>query len=178
MVTQDYIRRGFEHVLTERLILRMPISDDVQDVFAIHADSETNRFNPHGPMKTTDEASKRLQEWQHYWERDGFGYWSVLRQDSPVIGFGGVRRMRWAEREVLNLYYRFSTSTWGQGYATELARTALQLSQKYLPELPVVARISPNNKPSISVAQRVGMVLKQDISDDEFSVYVLRWDGD
>lgn len=170
----ETIRIAFEHVQSERLILRAPTSDDVSSLFEIHRDPATNQYNPHGPMKNLDQATARLQEWQHHWACDGFGYWSILLPDHPeIIGFGGLHRIRLADQEVLNLYYRFSTDSWGQGYATELAHTAIAIARKYLPDLCVVARISPVNKPSIKVAERVGMALHPELSDDEYNVFAI-----
>jgi len=123
-------------------------------------------------MKTIGEAVERVDEWRHQWQSDRFGYWCILLSgNTEIIGFGGIRRAKWADREVLNLYYRFSTQSWGQGYATELALTAVQLAGNYLPEFPVVARINPVNTPSIKVAERVGMVLNPEISDSEYPVF-------
>jgi [ribosomal protein S5]-alanine N-acetyltransferase len=174
-MSANEIRKIFDYVESERLILREPIIDDLPSLFTIHSDPETNLYNPHGPMKTSEKAIEYLQEWMRYWDRDGFGYWTILRHDSSeIIGFGRVRRIKWAEQEMLNLYYRFSTNSWGYGYATEIAQSAVQLSQKYMPEFPIIARISPINKPSIKVAQKVGMTLKPEISDSEFNVFILQ----
>ncbi len=127
-------------------------------------------------MECPDDAIERVDKWRRDWEIDGFGYWSILRLGSPeIIGFGGIRRIQWAGREVLNLYYRFSTKSWGQGYATEVARTAVELARKHLTEFPVAARISPDNTPSIKVAERVGMVLTPEINTSEFTVLTLGW---
>jgi len=168
------LTRTFEYLRTERLILRKPQRGDVPAIFAIHGDPKTNRYNPHGPMQSSDEAVDRLDGWLRDWAGNGLGYWSVLDARShEIMGFGGVRRMQWAGRDVLNLYYRFSTKSWGQGYATEVARTAVQLAQEYLPELPVIARISPVNLPSIKVAERLGLVINPDIETSEFVIFTL-----
>ena len=39
---------------TERLLLRRPTVDDIDAIFAIHADPATNRFNPAPPMTYRD----------------------------------------------------------------------------------------------------------------------------
>ncbi len=166
----------FERYQTKRLILRSPLKEDVSAVFAIHGEPQTNRFNPHGPMKSLTEAMERLDAWRNNWMNDGFGYWSVLdTQSSEILGFGGIRRMQWADRNVLNLYYRFSTKSWGQGYATEVASTAVELAREYLSEFPVIARISPVNTPSINVAERIGMKRNAEISNSEYSIFTLGW---
>jgi [ribosomal protein S5]-alanine N-acetyltransferase len=166
----------FEHVQTERLILRTPRNEDIEAVFAIHGDPETNRFNPNGPMKSIDEAIERVEQWLQDWERNGFGYWSILSShDCEIIGFGGLRRIQWAGRDVLNLYYRLSTKSWGKGYATELAQTAVDLARRYLPEFPVVARIHPTNSASIRVAERVGLKHMPELDTSEYMILTIGW---
>lgn len=80
---------------------------------------------------------------------------------------------------MLNLYYRLTPGVWGQGYATELARTAVILARTYLPQLPVVARIRPANIPSIRTAERAGLQRRPDLDtenmDTEHSIFALGW---
>ncbi|MFP2959970.1 GNAT family N-acetyltransferase [Myxococcus sp. 1LA] len=150
---------AFQSTTTERLLLRAVRDSDLDAVFTLHADPETNRFNIAGPMRSREEAHKQLALWLDDWARHGVGYWVVERRDAlgDVVGFGGVRHKVIEGRQVLNLAYRFLPRTWGTGYATEMARTALALARRHLPEVPVVAIIHPENAASIRVAERSGM---------------------
>jgi len=166
----------FELVQTKNLLLRTPENEDAWAVFVIHSDPETNRYNPSGPMKNLNEATKSLQEWIQDWENNGFGYWSVLDSSTcEIIGVGGIRRMHYNGRDVLNLYYRFSPKSWGRGYATELARTAVNLAGRYLPGLPIVARIRPSNVASIRVAEKAGLKHTHELYTSEYVVLTLGW---
>lgn len=165
----------FECLQTERLLLRAPRREDVSTVLKIHGDPETNRYNPHGPMKSMEEALERMDTWIQSWANDGFGYWSVCSSNGSVIGFGGISRIQWGGRDSLNLYYRFAAISWGYGYATEVARTAVRLAENHLSEFPVIARINPVNTPSIKVAEKVGLELNKEVSNDEYAVYTVRW---
>jgi RimJ/RimL family protein N-acetyltransferase len=73
------------------------------------------------------------------------------------VGFSGVRHKELEGQTVLNLAYRFSPQSWGSGYATEVARVALALARKHIPDVPVVAIINLENVPSLRVAERLGM---------------------
>lgn len=154
---------AFEHVTTERLLLRRPRDTDLEVLFAIHADPETNRFNPAGAMRTLDAARARLELWMGDWSHHGVGYWAVERREAPgvVVGFGGIRHKELEGRAVLNLAYRFAPQCWGSGYATEVARTALSLARTHIPDVPVVAIIHQRNEPSLRVAERLGLRLER-----------------
>lgn len=165
----------FGEVHTERLGLRRPRASDVDAMFAIHGDPETNRYNPYGPDPDLATSEATLGRWLQQWDEYGFGYWAVtLPQQEQVIGFGGVRRYVWRERDILNLYYRFTPSAWGHGYATEVARTAVTLARTYLPQWPVVARVRAINKPSVHTAERSGLRRAPELDDDHL-IFALGW---
>jgi len=146
-------------IITERLSLSRPATVDLEPVFAIHADPRTYGYGlgePHDHLDRTREMFDIIEE---QWENDGFGYWVVRSRDTDeVIGTGGLRRIIFDDRPVLNLYYRFAPAVWGRGFATELARACVDLAERDLPELPVIARVHPDNKPSIAVAERAGLM--------------------
>ncbi len=139
--------------------LRRPSAADLEPVHAIHADPRTHGYNMGGPHETVERTRELLDVIGDQWETDGFGYWVVrLLETDAVIGAGGLRRLDLGGRAVLNLYYRFDPAVWGRGYATELARFSIGLAEKDLPGVPVVARIHPDNQPSLAVAARAGML--------------------
>ncbi len=144
-------------------------------MFAVHGDPATNPHNPAGPDPDLAASEEKLRSMMQHWETYGFGYWAVtLPQQEEVLGFGGVEYRVWREREVLNLYYRFTPSAWGQGYATEVARTAVALARAHLPQWPVVARTRAGNNASMRTAERAGLVRRPDL-DTEHIVYALGW---
>ena len=172
------LARVFDEVHTKRLVLRRPTTDDGAAMFRIHGDPATYRYGPRNPDPDQATSEKDLQEWLSYWQDNGYGYWTVtLPSVKEVIGFGGVRHMNWRNRDVLNLYYRFTPSAWGQGYATEMAQTAVSLAQTHLPHLPIVARIRDENIPSKRVAERVGLLRHPDLDTDHV-VFALGWTHD
>ncbi|WPB81398.1 GNAT family N-acetyltransferase [Archangium violaceum] len=151
--------QDLERTTTERLLLRRIQEGDLDAVFAIHADPETSRFDPSGPLRSMDAARELMELWLEDWARHGVGYWVVERLDAPgtVVGFSGLRHKQLQGQPVLNLAYRFSPRSWGSGYATEVARVALALARKHIPHIPVVAIIDLENAPSLRVAERLGM---------------------
>jgi [ribosomal protein S5]-alanine N-acetyltransferase len=164
---------AFDPVETERLLLRRPTLDDLDDVYRIHGNPETWTHSPDSTHAGRGESEADLRRWLAHWADHGFGYWTVLH-DGVVIGFGGLWLMPgWQGRDVLNVYYRFDPSAWGKGYATEMVRTAADLARAELPGLPLVARIRPSNAESARVAERAGFARRPDLDSEGFHVFAL-----
>ena len=112
---------------TSRLTYRKPEASDVQRLFAIFGDPQTNLFNPNGPMASLADAQRLLDHWLEQWATQGYGWWAVARSEQPerIIGFGGVAPLNYLTERRINLGYRFAVEAWGQGFATQLGRDAL-----------------------------------------------------
>jgi RimJ/RimL family protein N-acetyltransferase len=166
----------FHKVTTARLVLRRLRSTDGPALFAVHGDPATYYYSPaalHPDLATSEEM---LRSCLHHWETYGFGYWAItLAQQENIIGFGGGEHRVWRERDVLNLYYRFTPSAWGHGYATELAQMTVTLAQTYLPAWPIIVRTRAKNMASIRTAERAGLVRRPDL-DTEHIVFALGWE--
>jgi ribosomal-protein-alanine N-acetyltransferase len=169
------VARIFNHVTTARLVLRRLQPTDGPAMFAVHGDPATYYYRPAARHPDLAISEEMLRSCLHHWEVYGFGYWAVmLLQEGNIIGFGGVEHRVWREREVLNLYYRFTPSAWGQGYASEMARTAVNLTREHLPPWPVIARVRAGNTASLRTAERTGLVRRPDL-DTEHLVFALGW---
>jgi RimJ/RimL family protein N-acetyltransferase len=154
-------------ITTQRLMLRPPTVDDAASVFAIYGDPETNRHNPSGPLADKDQAKAVLDRWLEHWAEHGFGQWAIVTQEAPqrVIGFGGITLYHYNEVERINLGYRFAVSAWGQGYATELARAALQFGFVRLDQPEVYGVVRPAHQASINVLEKIGMQRIDELDD-------------
>ncbi|MEU4742314.1 GNAT family N-acetyltransferase [Actinosynnema sp. NPDC023658] len=159
---------------TDRLLLRRVGPGDVRAAIAVLSDPETNRFNPSGPP-SAEQAAKMLAEWQAHWAHDGIGYWAVeLPETGEVIGFGGLRHHEVDGERVLNLFYRFRPRHWGRGYASEMARAAVDWAGRARPDRPVAIITDPDNTPSQRVAEKLGFAHVGDSRTPEGPVLVWR----
>lgn len=73
------------------------------------------------------------------------------------LGFCGLKLMRLNDTAVLNLFYRLAPSAWGDGVAGEAATAVVAWATEHAPELPVIARVRPDNIASARVAVRAGL---------------------
>jgi RimJ/RimL family protein N-acetyltransferase len=144
---------------TERLILRPPQPEDLESLFAIYGDPATHQFNPAGPLLELRQAQTMLDRWLLHWAEKGFGQWAVATRETPacVIGFGGLDARMYLETERLNLGYRLGPKAWGQGYATELGRVALDFGFVELAVPEIFAVVRPDHGASIKVLEKIGM---------------------
>jgi RimJ/RimL family protein N-acetyltransferase len=142
-------------VTTDRLVLRKPTSADLTAAVAVHTDPAANRYNQHG-VRPADEARELIPEWLQEWRSNGIGYWTVTLPGGRIIGFGGIRHAVENGENVLNLYYRFLPSSWGNGYATEMCAAALRAAEQVDPALPVSIVTSLDNAASLALAEKLG----------------------
>lgn len=143
---------------TRQLLLRPPCIGDAARMFSIHSDPRTNAFNPRGPFPDLDTAHRVLAAWHAHRQQYGFGPWAIAQADDPahLIGFGGLSWRRHAGHDLLCLGYRIAPEAWGLGFATALARAAIDLAFLQLREPAVYALVQPGNAASIRVLEKTG----------------------
>ena len=138
---------------TERLQLRPLTSDDIDDLVAIHARPEVERFM--GPF-----ARERVTEWltlvQMDYAEHRRGRLAVTeRATGRFLGRSGLKyRPHFAETDV---GWVLHPEAWGLGYATEAGRACVQWGFETFDVAELTAMIRPDNQRSIAVAERIGM---------------------
>jgi ribosomal-protein-alanine N-acetyltransferase len=156
-------------LLTARLSLRRPGPTDVAAILTVHSDPRTCVHNPSDALTSHGEAEALFQKWDEHWRQFGFGYWVVRRRESEAqLGFCGLKIMPLGEQRILNLFYRFAPSSWGNGFASEAATAVVQWAAARQPLLPVIARVRPDNIASQRVAARAGLVRAEHLDGPGF----------
>ncbi|MCW0347346.1 hypothetical protein NB701_000708 [Pantoea ananatis] len=146
------------HLQTPRLLLRAMRPSDDKDLFRIYGDPATNTFNPAGPYPDLAHAQKVLADRLRSCQRYGYDSWAIATQGAPdtLIGFGGLSVRLYGDETINNLGYRFATSAWGKGYATELSRFALEYGFRELGLDTISARVRRHHQASIHVLEKPG----------------------
>ncbi|WP_158840294.1 GNAT family N-acetyltransferase [Saccharothrix deserti] len=149
---------GFGELRTGRLSLRRPVIGDLDAVHEIQGDPVALAHNPADAVHSRDQADVLLKRWMNHWRGYGFGYWAVRRLGAErTLGFCGVKVSQVDERRALNLFYRFSPASWGDGISTEAAHEVVRWATEHLGAFPVVARVRPANTASQRVALKAGL---------------------
>lgn len=148
----------WRHVRTERLFLDQPVTDDIDDLYLLHSDARVWTHFPSGRHRTRQQTVDQIEAGHTQWQHDGLGYWSVRASETGrVIGRGGCAVP--TDRPWWNLYYRFSPTVQGRGYATELGAAAIDAAQRVDPARPVIAYLLAHNAASKATAEKVGLHL-------------------
>jgi len=94
-----------------------------------------------------------------HWGLRGFGLWAVEeRSTGELVGRVGCWRPEgWPGLEI---GWTLRRASWGRGYATEAARSALDVALEELKQSHVISMIHSENAASIRVARRLGMRLE------------------
>ncbi|MDA3643308.1 GNAT family N-acetyltransferase [Saccharopolyspora indica] len=167
MVEPDEIR-------TERLALSRIQPTDADAYIAMHGLPEAY---PHDSRfrRDPEQAREQLDWFREKWVADGIGYWTIrLAATAEVIGFGGVQHKDEDDDPVLNLFYRFFPTAWGNGYATEMARAAISWARDHRPDRPVVITTDVGNAASIRLAEKLGFTLSAERERDGCAELVFR----
>ena len=144
--------------MTDRLILRDWREGDAEDFHRLHCDPKV--MATLGPVREMDYTTGLIADLQQRSRRNGgYTYWAVERRDDGrVIGFCGLDRGH--EEPIvgaLEIGWRLASDCWGQGYAVEAARAALDWARSEFPAEPVVAITAEINERSRALMERLGM---------------------
>src|SRR5690606_7031653 len=160
-------------IRTERLLLRRLWPTDEDKVVALYRDEEANQWDPMAFQP--EQVRERFTGWVADWDDYGLSYWLAEATDNgAVVGMGGVRHHVEGGERVLNLAYRLHRNYWGQGYATEIARPAVEWAEQEMPDVPVSIVTTPQHAASLRVAEKLGFTVWRERSQHGFDEVLLR----
>jgi RimJ/RimL family protein N-acetyltransferase len=146
---------------TERLTLRPLIDSDAEDYAAMRYHPEVAKWLVSADGDPVDAARAAIGRFQTSWEQRRYAPWGLF-QDGRLIGHGGLNFVpEFGETEVL---WALHPDAWKQGYATEMARAALDHGFRQLGLELIFAMTKPDNGPSQAVMQRLGMTYRKNVT--------------
>lgn len=144
-----------ETLNTSRLLLRLPITDDVKLIFKKYAqDDEVARFltwYPHEKTKTTKAFIERCMK---CWEGGPAYPWVIMRkEDNELLGMIEMR----IDGFSADIGYVIARQYWGNGFAPEAARIIIDWALKQDDIYRVWAVCDVDNAASARVMEKAGM---------------------
>lgn len=148
---------------TARLLIRpWQFPQDLTAAWEIYSDPKVMAFIRPPVLTQTELAKQFAERQQHYDQRNnGTGRWALVeRATGQPIGTILLAELPDAQGAVTADYevgWHLRRASWGQGYATEAARWAMQYGFQSLQLSQIYAVTRPDNQRSIRVTQRLGM---------------------
>jgi RimJ/RimL family protein N-acetyltransferase len=143
---------------TDRLRLRQWREADCAPFAAMAADPQVMAFLL--PLPTRADSDAMVERGRARIAENGWGFWAVEHKATgEFIGFTGlnVPVATLPFSPCVEIGWRFARHTWGQGFATEAARGALQVGFERLGFDEIVAFTAVGNLRSAAVMERLGM---------------------
>jgi ribosomal-protein-alanine N-acetyltransferase len=144
---------------TPRLVLRGFRAEDLDAFAALNADP---RVMEHFPSTLTRAQSDALvARIDAHFAQHGFGLWAVeVPGGAGFIGYTGLSRVTFAApfTPCVEVGWRLAAAHWGNGFATEAARAAVEFAFGALQLDEVVSFTVPANVRSRRVMEKLGMV--------------------
>jgi len=143
---------------TPRLRVRQWRESDLAPFFALACDPQVMEFLL--PLPTRAESDAAANRARALIAQNGWGFWAVERKDTGAfIGFTGLNVPMAALpfSPCVEIGWRLARASWGQGFATEAARGALQVGFEQLALGEIVAFTAEGNVRSAAVMERLGM---------------------
>lgn len=143
---------------TERLILRGPRPEDLDDCTTLWREPDVIRYIS-GKPASREEVWARLLRYLGHWQVNGYGFWQIReRATDRFVGECGLADFK---RDIAVDFAGAPEAGWalmpwshGKGYATEAAAAALVWIAAAHPR--TVCIIDPENTPSLRVAGKLG----------------------
>lgn len=163
---------------SQRLRYEMMTQDDGQLMFELDQDPAVMRFINGGRPSTMEEIETiLLPRLKSYTNPDkGWGMWKVTTLEtepdcpSTYIGMILVRPMEFFSDAPnfndIELGWRFKQISWGKGYATEAAKTLMDMLTRQADVNYISAVADEENLPSINIMKKLGMEF---IKRDDYS---------
>ena len=150
---------------TERLILRTWKEEDTKPYFDINQDPKVIEFL-WGPL-TLEQVTDFISVQNKQQEQRGYTLWAVeLKSTHALMGFIGLKYTDWEAHftPAVEVGWRLGSQYWGNGYATEGAKAAVEYGFNKIGLTEIVSFSVPANIKSIKVMERIGM--QRDLEGD------------
>lgn len=154
-------------ITTERLVLRSWQGNDALAFTAINQDEKVIEFL-RGPL-SLEECQNFILKANDHIAKHGFGLWAVeVKETAEMIGFVGLNIPDFESNftPCVEIGWRLASHAWGKGYATEAAKTVLQIGFTNFQLKEIVSFTVPQNLRSIAVMEKIRM--RRDFNGDFF----------
>lgn len=144
---------------TDRLIVKKPSLDDVDDQFILQSDRDVMQYIAEGKPREIEKVRQLLIKLITHQEKHGFSLGSVIENNTGTfIGRAGLIYLGIDDTQPeIEIGYALLKEHWNKGYATELAVALIDWGFKNLSVDKLVGVTHPDNVRSQHVLEKAGM---------------------
>ena len=114
---------------------------------------------------SADDVRQHVEAKCGLWERDGFGFWALRdRRTGVIVGRGGLQRTTIEGAAEVEAGWAIASARWGEGLATELALTSVEVAFGTLALSRLVSFTLPHNLASRRVMEKSGFRFEREIT--------------
>ncbi|MEM1294564.1 MAG: GNAT family N-acetyltransferase [Verrucomicrobiota bacterium] len=140
---------------TRRTMMRPFQISDAEESYSWLGDPEVMRYIPFGADSCVADTVERIDRYIQHQNRHGFSKWVIADRDSQkLIGDAGLFHLPDGRR--IELGYRLASSYWGQGLATEVARSWIEVANEFVKDSTLYAFAHPENAASLHLLRKLG----------------------
>lgn len=141
---------------TERLRLRHPRKEDVDELFVVFSDPAAMCYWSHEPWTDLEVAQKYLADINSGFEERTLFQWAITFAEEDRL-IGTVTLLNWDKtNRHVEVGFMLSRKRWGKGLATEAVRAVLHFAFEHMNVHRVEAELDPRNEASARLLERLG----------------------
>ncbi len=154
---------------TERVKLVRWRAEDADAFRPISSDPEVMRYINGGRPWTEEELAEFIARQMRHAESWGFCLWRMVQKsDGATIGFCGLQPLGIGLRNEVEIGWWLARRCWGQGLATEAARSVMEYAFRSVGLERVIAIAQPENGASRRVMEKIGMQYESELEHKGF----------
>jgi ribosomal-protein-alanine N-acetyltransferase len=146
-------------ITTDRLVLRSACDSDLESLHDIVFSVPEVMSHAFAGKPLT--KNKSADFFATSFDHDGNGRQLgvlTLKNSDTIIGFSGLLECSIFGQKDYEIGFTLGRDYWGKGYASEIGHAQIEYGLDILGCRRLLALVAPNNKPSISVLRKVGMI--------------------
>jgi RimJ/RimL family protein N-acetyltransferase len=154
-----FIEMQIPKIVTKRLIMRGFQEEDLDAYADMCSDVEVMRYVGTGKTLSRAESWRSMAMMLGHWQLRGYGMWAIEeRRSGEMLGRVGCWQPEgWIGLEI---GWTMRRAFWGQGFATEAGKVAMEYAFEELQQTHVISLIRSENMASRRVAEKLGEKLE------------------
>ncbi|MBT5873579.1 MAG: GNAT family N-acetyltransferase [Candidatus Latescibacteria bacterium] len=156
---------------TDRLILRLPVPEDAEDMLVFRGDPVVQKYNS-VPLAHAEEARDYIEKWLLECKAGERKIWGItLKEEGTMIGMVGLGSWRKHDRRA-EVGYDMARAYWGRGIGTEAVRAAVCFGFEHMNLNRIEAATIADNMGSVRLLEKLGFTREGTLRE-----YSLEQDG-